>query len=281
MQRNELKAALYATYRRRLCGPDAYTLHDHYKFGELFWCDKGKCIHIINGEEVRLEAGDFVFIRPWDQHGFYGSRNRPFFLMVVCFSWHIYEFLKERYYQNDGSVYGEDSPMPRMLHLGKKQLQWARQTFFSLFAAPRSLLHIENYLGNVFLELGAVSHETDLNLASLPTWMHRGLWTIRRPEHFRLGAAELFRLCGRSPEHVSRVFRKATGESPSKYINRLRMKHAAALLSGTSQDILDIGFACGFESASHFYASFRNEYDTTPRAYRMREQQGHIISDDG
>lgn len=242
-------------------------MHDHDRFGELLWCDQGKTAHVINGEEIKMEAGDMAFIRPEDQHRFYSPRNRPFHLMVVCFAWHVYETFRQRYFPND-RIYGEDGKLPKMIRLTRKQLDWMRKAFFELYQAPRSQLHIDHYLSSVFLQLGMIPANKQFPLASFPQWMHKGLMLIRDPEHFRLGPHEFFRLCGRCPEHVTRVFRRITGETPSKYITHLRMQYAANLLSVTSQNILDIGNACGLESMSHFYSAFRKQYGMTPHAYR-------------
>lgn len=272
IQRNSLKAILYAPYRKRFSGPDAYPLHDHDRFGEIFWCDHGRLTHVVNDTEIQMETGDIVFIRPDDKHRFASPRNRPFDLMIVCFSWHIYESFRQRYYPND-ALYGETEDLPKMLHLNTKHLQWMRRMFFELYQAPRAPFYIDHYLSSVFFELGLIPQHKQLSLASFPEWMHKALIMIRDPERFRLGTPEFFRLCGRCPEHVSRVFSRITGEAPSKYLMRLRMEYAANLLSVTTENILDIGHACGMESMSHFYSVFRSFYNSTPRAYRINAQK--------
>lgn len=270
MKHNQLLSALYKAYYLQYSGPDAYPLHDHHGYGEVFWCDGGSLTHFINGSKVRMKEGDLVFIRPWDQHSLGGPRNHPFRLMLVCFAWHTYGYLKQRYWNDDPSIYGEELALPRMFRLNKKQMQWLRHSFFTIHKAPPSLLQIEAFLGSLFGELCSVPKEVQIDESAMPDWLMAAVRAIRQPEHFCLGATELYRLCGRSPEHVTRTFRRVTGTTPGKYVNQLRMLHAAALLTGTSQSILDIGQECGFDSASAFYTSFHHEFGIAPRAYRLR-----------
>jgi AraC family transcriptional regulator len=72
-----------------------------------------------------------------------------------------------------------------------------------------------------------------------------------------------------SEYHFSRMFKRATGLSPSQYFIRLRMARARHLLLETDRSIIDIGMEVGYSSPSHFSQVFRREVGVTPRAYRQ------------
>lgn len=72
-----------------------------------------------------------------------------------------------------------------------------------------------------------------------------------------------------SEYHFSRIFKRATGLSPSQYFIRLRMARARHLLLETDRSIIDIGMEVGYSSPSHFSQVFRREVGVTPRAYRQ------------
>ena len=55
-------------------------LHTH-DFYEIFYVNKGKAIHCVNGERIVVSSGAFVFIRPWDVHS-YDSLNYSEFQMT-------------------------------------------------------------------------------------------------------------------------------------------------------------------------------------------------------
>ncbi|WP_145138728.1 helix-turn-helix domain-containing protein [Pseudomonas duriflava] len=72
-----------------------------------------------------------------------------------------------------------------------------------------------------------------------------------------------------SEYHFSRMFKRATGLSPSQYFIRLRMSRARELLLETDRSIIDIGLEVGYSSPSHFSQVFRREVGVTPSAYRQ------------
>ncbi len=275
MIRNRLREP-YRSTRVRLSGADAYPLHDH-DFGELGWVDEGAFVQRINGRELEMKTGDFLFIRPRDCHSFHGKDDRPFFVVNICFQWHLYEGLRQRYFSGN-PIYGEDQKYPKLLHLTDGQLQWARKMFIALLKAPPTLFSIERFLMNLFAEFCPQPERGFLDQA--PQWMQQAWSLIQKQEHLRLGVPEFYRLCSRCPEHVSREFRRQTGQTIVQSISRLRLAHAAAMLAGTTQEIVDIAGECGFESLSHFYTCFRKAHHLTPREYRRRSQQQMYAPDE-
>ncbi|TCV69890.1 helix-turn-helix domain-containing protein [Pseudomonas fluorescens] len=85
-------------------------------------------------------------------------------------------------------------------------------------------------------------------------------------EPFNLG--DLARAIGLSEYHFSRLFKRATGRSPSQYFIHLRMTRARQLLIETERSIIDIGLEVGYGSASHFSQVFRREVGVAPSHYR-------------
>jgi AraC family transcriptional regulator len=76
------------------------------------------------------------------------------------------------------------------------------------------------------------------------------------------GLAEL------SEYHFSRMFKRATGLSPSQYFIRLRMLRARHLLLETRLTIIDVGLEVGYSSPGHFSQVFRREVGVTPSEFR-------------
>lgn len=88
----------------------------------------------------------------------------------------------------------------------------------------------------------------------------------RLAESFSLG--DLAQAIGMSEYHFSRLFKRATGRSPSQYFIQLRMARARQLLIETERSIIDIGLEVGYGSASHFSQIFRREVGIAPSHYR-------------
>lgn len=80
--------------------------------------------------------------------------------------------------------------------------------------------------------------------------------------------AKLAQAAQLSEYHFSRLFKRATGLSPSHYFIRLRIARARQLLLETERSVIDIGLEVGYSSPSHFSQVFRREVGVTPSAYR-------------
>ena len=86
-------------------------------------------------------------------------------------------------------------------------------------------------------------------------------------EHSIAALAELAQL--RRSSFVS-LFRRATGESPHKYLLRIRVDRARKLMDEQNgrMSLAEIATACGFFDQSHLNRLFRQFYGTTPAAFQ-------------
>ncbi|GAA1028401.1 AraC family transcriptional regulator [Virgisporangium ochraceum] len=85
-----------------------------------------------------------------------------------------------------------------------------------------------------------------------------------------LALADLGGLVNLSRYHFLRAFSASTGLTPHRFLTRLRMQAAEALLRGTDHSVLQVALACGYRSAGRFATAFRREYGSSPSAYRRR-----------
>jgi transcriptional regulator GlxA family with amidase domain len=70
--------------------------------------------------------------------------------------------------------------------------------------------------------------------------------------------------------HFLRLFRQAYGETPARYLARLRLERARTLLETTDRSVTDICLEVGYESLASFSHSFRQYAGTPPQRYRRR-----------
>jgi AraC family transcriptional regulator len=83
-----------------------------------------------------------------------------------------------------------------------------------------------------------------------------------------LAIPELARLCGLSEPHFRRLFRRATGVTPVRYLQRLRVEEARLLLRQTDRTVADIAGLLGYAEPSHFSAVFHRHMHLWPGEYR-------------
>jgi len=80
----------------------------------------------------------------------------------------------------------------------------------------------------------------------------------------------LARQAGMSERSFSRHYAEATGQTPARAIERLRVQGARHLLSETRLPVKRISQRCGFGSEETMRRSFLRLLDTTPQDYRAR-----------
>jgi len=68
--------------------------------------------------------------------------------------------------------------------------------------------------------------------------------------------------------HFNRLFKSATGVSPSHYHINLRMDAAKRQLRETKKSVVEIAMAVGYATPSHFAQLFRRETGLSPSDYR-------------
>lgn len=98
--------------------------------------------------------------------------------------------------------------------------------------------------------------------------LHRVMPYIRLHLAEDLSAQTLADVAGVSIAHLRRLFVEATGVPISRYVRAARLDRARKLLQSTTIPIVLIADECGFSSQSHFTASFKAAYASTPAEYR-------------
>jgi AraC-like DNA-binding protein len=87
--------------------------------------------------------------------------------------------------------------------------------------------------------------------------------------HFaeRVHLSALAGVCGVSPFHLIRVFRRAIGVPPHAYLKQLRVARAMVMLHD-GESVASIAYACGFSDQSHLTRAFKSTYGFPPGAYQ-------------
>lgn len=80
--------------------------------------------------------------------------------------------------------------------------------------------------------------------------------------------ADLAATAALSVSQFTRRFKAATGETPHRFLMRLRVEQACRLLRAGSLSIPEIAVRCGFSHQEHLTRVMRARVGTTPAAYR-------------
>lgn len=88
-----------------------------------------------------------------------------------------------------------------------------------------------------------------------------------------LSTQALAELIGVTPRQLERLFRHHLNDTPSNFYLGLRLDKARQLLRQTDMSVLEVGLACGFESASYFSRCYRARFATCPSQDRHERPQ--------
>lgn len=72
------------------------------------------------------------------------------------------------------------------------------------------------------------------------------------------------------PSYFSRLFKQVERQSPSSYLNALRIKKAKAFLEKETLDNEKLAFLVGFTQANYFVKVFRKYTGLSPQLYRKK-----------
>ncbi len=107
-----------------------------------------------------------------------------------------------------------------------------------------------------------------------PGWLERAR---RLMDESAPGALTVDRVAGEvgvHPVSLTRAFRRFYGVTTSRYLRRVRVRHAAGLLADTRQPLSRIAYASGFSDQSHMTRHTRVETGVTPGALRRLVRGG-------
>lgn len=240
------------------------TLHTHDYF-EVFWVQNGTVRHHTPMGMERLNEGDMILLSPGQEHAIQGKGDHA---MIVSISIHpdVVNGLNARHV---GIWPMRDTPAK--LYRDIRQLSALNHAALVLEASKCNALAAEAFLLPLLADLQANPAPDDA-----PDWLARALAEAQKAPVFQEGAAGFVAQTGRAHAHVSRTMRKLTGQSPSEYINTIRMTHAARVLTSDNEPVSQIAADCGIPNMAHFHKLFRAHHGMTPLQYRQQYQRNVV-----
>jgi AraC family transcriptional regulator, dual regulator of chb operon len=255
---------------------EGITAEHTHNFFELFLIVGGEVVHVINGRREILGAGDLVFVRPSDVHYYEEREEKSCQLINLAF--------REATIRELFGYLGPGFPSGRLLggpHAARVSLAMSERDILAarlsqLYTIPRdrkdrirSALRVLLFdiFTRYFWEPGQGGG------SGVPGWFSILVREMQKKENFVRGVEVLYELSHRTPEHISRVFRRFAGVTPTDFVNDLRLNYAANLLSNSDEKILPVAFEAGFGNPSHFYHLFRKKFGLSPAAFRKRTRR--------
>ncbi len=244
-------------------------LHTH-DFFEVFWVQNGTVRHHAPDGITTLNEGDLVCLSPGQVHGLQG-KGEAAMVALICLHPDVISGLLAQFPKLTDVAFRKDGPTRFFRDV--RALASLNQAAIALEHSPRNALATTAFLLPLLSGLMADSNGLP---AEVPGWLANACRAARDPQVFRDGSAGMVALTGKAHPHVSRTMRRYLGQTPSDYINSIRMDHAARALVTDTEPLAEIAESCGIPNLSHFHKLFRARFGMTPLKYRQKYQRDVI-----
>ena len=209
----------------------------------------------INGRQYCLRRGSCFLFRPGVSGTIEHDPSNPFHVLAVHFQGWTGNM--PQLYRNVGEVDFLEKLLQNLISAYHRSSYASAQIW--LAAALESVLEIEE-----------VYEKSDNDGADIYTSRLRNLRDkIRRQPEYPWSVGELAVRLAVSPDHFTRLFKAATGLSPSQFIIAARIDKAKQLLCSSSHPLERIAELCGFNSPQFFSRQFREKTGISPSRFRQ------------
>lgn len=250
----------------RRCPQDPFPEHSH-EFGEIAIVSRGGGMHVVNDRATCVSTGSVLYLLPEDRHAFTEVSN-------LCLT-NVMFRLPERYRPLLGTPLGptERADWEIGCHTRRQvdNLLGCLSCNFEVPALVRAC-----YAEGVFLQLVALLWRTRYSARqdrSVDARARELVCYLRGNFTEQLDWEEIATRFSLSLRTLHRKVREQTGTTPMRYLNQLRLEHAASRLHGSSDSVTEIALASGFEDSNYFSTLFRHEYGISPSEFRRRGLQ--------
>ena len=223
----------------------------------------GEITYRIGEQTVFLSKGDVLFVPEGAVRSAVNCSGSPHDMYVA-------------HYRYTGA--GEGLPLLRHaspLHTKLIQYEYMKQRF-SLLAQHwlRKHLYAATFCHSILLEMLTIMNEEIDSSAGLDK-SYSIVSEIQNhiTLHYRraIPVQELADLVQRTPNHISRLFKEATGQTITAYTQQIRISAACDLLTNSQMNVGEVAEFLGFCEQSYFNKVFKKLTGTLPSAY-MKEK---------
>lgn len=248
------------------------TFHLH-EFAEILLLVKGHLLHEVNGSHHILPPGSLVFVRPYDLHRLLPvNSERVVFSSLTLASSVIRELMD---YLCAPSIPHRFNTAPEApcFHLSPEEarslmLQMERISNEQAVTPETSTLMSRVLAAQLFANYLLKPEPPAQEAPPPPNWLTRLHEEAEHWDDLKDAPRRLHALAKCHPCHLCKSFKRYYDETPTAFLNRLRLRRAVRLLAEPGAKIAGVAAELGFDSLSHFHRLFKRQYCLTPAQYR-------------
>lgn len=222
----------------------------------MIYLVKNSCTFITSREEIRMKAGELIFIPPHTKHGYKIEETDFVAYYWIHFSGAKISALLNELQLETETVFsiGLSTGIKRLFDLIIEELQTKN-------------LHYTIVSSGLLIQLLSMIAQKK-SMAMQAPGIKRAIAAIRAEYNSEQSVEEYAKHSGYSKYHFTRLFKEATGQTPNEYRIRLRLDNACSLLRSTSYSMHEIAEAVGFSDPAYFSRLFKKRFGKSPQMYR-------------
>lgn len=253
--------------------------HTH-NYIELIYMCSGSTHHVVNGEDVILNQGELLFLNQKATQEIYPAGENDiavnFIILPEFFEYGLNMMETEENLLRDfvvGCLRGENNESG-YLHFKVSDILPIQNLIENLIwtirnKQPNKRSINQATMGLLFLQL--MNHMDKLETDTKGGQQKLIISVLSYIEtHYRDG--ELSQLAEQLHYDIywlSKEIKKRTGKTYTELVQAKRLNQAAYLLTTTTQSVMEIALAVGYDNISYFHRIFQNRFCMTPRKYRV------------
>jgi AraC family transcriptional regulator len=233
---------------------------DEYPSWTIFAVEDGRFFYRVGEQKGEAEFGDFIICPP---HTVFQRKTlEPLSFHFLQFVW-ISEpsFGDEAFWKGKLTINDTDRLSSNYRYL--RQLPgWDEE----------STLH-KQHMVNDFLRLVKMEQDRkDDPSTEVDLLMEKARRYMTEYAYASLSLFDLAVNLGLTPVQFTRKFRRAFGQTPSEFLNEMRLTRARHLLEGSTLTLDAIAEKCGFENGFYLSRVFTQKMGMAPSIYRSRHR---------
>lgn len=244
---------------------------------------KGHGTFIIDNKKIHVRPGNLIFIPPKITHSIYIDHNDPLHLYnIYCELWDNKDMSQHNHLCWNTSKITNPTYLTQINHC--KELEQF-PTLFDLNKFPFLLDMFSHIVQLCDREAGMYTQHIISGL--LYNWLLELYEGQTSPIPFDYRINRILNLmeddvaysisyrcclseCGMEKSQFFNLFKKMTGQSPKKYMLKLKMKHAGLMLLESDQKVTEISEKLGYQSVHYFTRQFTKYFGEPPTSYRQK-----------
>lgn len=267
---------------------DLTEIEHRHDFCELVIVTRGSAMHVLEGNEFPVTAGDVFLLQGQQKHYFHKRKNLDLINIM-------YDLEKIVLPENDlrrmpgycamfmlEPTYRRQHRFESRLHLKRMALARVEQLVEDMenecsADTPGKEVVLRAKLLELMVLLSRAYSNTDTTEAHALLRVGNVIGALENDYSKDWKLEELLQIAHMSRSNLMRVFRKATGQTPIEYLLRLRIQKSMELLRNTDLNITEIAMEIGFNDSNYFTRQFRRVAGESPRQFRTHQTARKIF----